>query len=414
MVNGSHKDSRSSQPCLHDLLVVNQVAGPLMVQMLEDFCRAGVCCKIVTGWVDSENPRQLPFEIIPAGKLEKSPNLKRIWSWMLFTLQACRRMIRHRKTPVLMVTNPPWPMLLMPLLKRILGLRYVLLIYDIYPDVLERMGRMRRGGLIGRLWRLLSRKSLLEADGVITLGPYMAETLVGHLCSGDKCPIEVISNWADTDFIRPIEKAQNPFAARHGLTDRFVVTYSGAFGATHDVESIVKAAEMLTDLSEVHFLLIGGGTRRKEVRRLVEQKNLPNLTLLPFQPFDMLPYSLPAADCSIVCLDEGYEGLSVPSKTYYAMAAGSALLAISRDNTELTDIVKQYQCGFHILPHRPEDLAEAVRRLCGDRELLEKCKTASRRAAEENFARNISTRRYLEYLRKKLCQDRLLQAHFRA
>ncbi|MCD4699926.1 MAG: glycosyltransferase, partial [Phycisphaerae bacterium] len=208
-------------------------------------------------------------------------------------------------------------------------------------------------------------------------------------------------NWSDTDFIRPIAKAQNPFAAEHGLTDRFVVTYSGAFGATHDVESIVKAAEMLGDLPEVHFLLIGGGTRLKEVERLVERENLPNLTLLPFQPFDMLPYSLPVADCSIVCLDEGYEGISVPSKTYYAMAAGAALLAISRDKTELTDIVEQYQCGFHIPPHRPGDLAEAVRRLYGDRELLKECKTASRKAAEENFARNISTKRYLEYLRKR-------------
>ena len=42
----------------------------------------------------------------------------------------------------------------------------------------------------------------------------------------------------------------------------------------------------------------------------------------------MLPLSLASADCAIVRLDEGYEGVSVPSKTYQMMAAGAAILAV--------------------------------------------------------------------------------------
>ena len=84
------------------------------------------------------------------------------------------------------------------------------------------------------------------------------------------------------------------------------------------------------------------------------------------------------------------------------MAAGTALLAVSRNNTELTDVVKQYQCGFHIQPHQPQALAEAVRRLCADRELLKEYKSASRKAAEENFARNVVVNQYMRYLRERL------------
>jgi len=240
---------------------------------------------------------------------------------------------------------------------------------------------------------------------VITLGRHMAETLRRHLADWGDVPLYVIDNWADTDFIRPLAKADNPFARRHGLVDKFVVSYSGAFGATHDTESIVAAAEALLDLPDVHFLLIGGGTRQREVSEVVARKALPNLTLLPLQPFDMLRYTLPAADCAIVSLDEGYEGLSVPSKTYYALAAGAALLAISGPGTELTELVAEHGCGVHIPPRSPEALAGAIRRLHDDRELLSAYKSAARRAAERHFSRRAATSRYLRCLAKCLAGD---------
>jgi len=315
-------------------------------------------------------------------------------------LQTILRVVSRRPTSVLVSTNPPWTMLCMPLVKRLSGCRYVLLIYDIYPDVLARMGTIRSDGWLARVWRRLSRRAMLEAEGVVTIGHHMAETLGAHLHANDLCNIEVVPNWADTDFIVPRDKADNVFAREHGLVGKFVVVYSGSFGATHDMASVLAAAEMVRDLGDVHFLLIGGGTRQREVENLVREKNLPNLTLLPLQPFATLPWSLSAADCAIVCLDEGYEGISVPSKTYFALSAGAALLAISPEGTELAELVCEESCGFHIPPRSPSLLAERIRALRSDARLLASCKAASRRLAETRFSRTIATRKHFEYLRK--------------
>jgi glycosyltransferase involved in cell wall biosynthesis len=304
----------------------------------------------------------------------------------------------RRRTPALIVTNPPLVMAVASWLHSLLGLRYVLLVYDVYPDVMERMKVIRPGGLLARWWRRSSRKAMLRAEGVITLGPHMAETLRGHLRKGEDVPIEVIPNWADTDFIRPRAKADNSFARAHGLADKFVVMYSGALGATHDTETIVAAAEMLRDLPDVQVVIIGEGTRRKEVEALVARKALPNLTLLPLQPYSVLPESLASADCAIVCLDEGYGGVSVPSKTYQMMAAGAAILAVSPDDTELTDLVKEFPCGMHVRPRSPSDLAEAVRRYHGDRDLLARAKAASRDAAVREYSRPRAVERYASLL----------------
>jgi glycosyltransferase involved in cell wall biosynthesis len=390
-------DATSAPPALADLLVINQVVGPLNRELLEDFARRGVRCRVLTGWVDAEEGAVSPFEVLRAKPLVKDPSWRRLWSWGVFTLQAVIAAIRFRRVPMLVATNPPWPMLLMPLLKWLAGVRYVLLVYDIYPDLMERMGYCRRGGLVGRLWRGMSRRSLLAAEGVITLGRHMADTLRAHLRPGDRLEIEVIPNWADTRFIRPVSKADNPFARQHGLVDKFVVAYSGALGATHDAESILSAAERLADLPDVHFLIIGGGTRWREVSEAVATRKLPNLTLLPFQPFRVLPYSLTAADVSIVCLDEGYEGLSVPSKTYYALAAGAAILAVSPDDTELTDLIAEHRCGLHVPPRSPQLLAQAVRRLHDDRELLARLRAAAVTVAGR-FDRSLATAKYFAYL----------------
>ncbi|MFP3938563.1 MAG: glycosyltransferase, partial [Phycisphaerae bacterium] len=180
--------------------------------------------------------------------------------------------------------------------------------------------------------------------------------------------------------------------------------YSGSFGATHDTESIIAAAQRLTDMPDVRFVLIGGGTRRRDVERLVAERNAGNLTLLDFQPLEVLPQSLAAIDCAIVCLDEPYRGVSVPSKTYYALAAGSALLAVSPPDTELTDLIAEHGCGVHIPPGSGEKLADAVRDLHENPELLRRYRAAARAAAEKYFSRKVATDRYYRHLRGRFGQ----------
>ncbi len=379
------------------LLVVNQVSGPLMCQLLEDMSNAGVECELLTGWADISPESKVPYKIAWAKRLDKTTAWKRIWSWGIFTLSSLVKLIRTDK-PALITTNPPLVMLAAPFLKRLFGLRYGLLIYDIYPDVMERMDKIRSGGFISRFWRNRSRKSLLNAEGVITLGSHMADTLRGHLQREDNVNIDVIPNWADTDFIRPLPKSENPFARKHNLVDKLVVTYSGAFGKTHDIESIIRAAELLRDTPEVHFMLIGGGTREQEVEQMVREKKLDNLTLLDLQPWEDLPYSLAASDCCIVCLDEGYEGVSIPSKTYYTLAAGAALLAVTADNTELADLVRDYPCGTNIPPRSPEKLATTICSYFAEPDILKAHKYEARKLAEKKYSRQQSTKCYLDKL----------------
>ena len=57
--------------------------------------------------------------------------------------------------------------------------------------------------------------------------------------------IHVIHSWADPQFINPIAQLDNWFSNKYGLTDSFVVLYSGNSGRFHDSRTMIKFMQLL-------------------------------------------------------------------------------------------------------------------------------------------------------------------------
>ncbi len=388
------------------LLIANQVTSLLFRQLVDSFAAAGADVKLVAGFLERNEGYRPRYRHIPACDLIKAPAWKRMWTWGRFTWRTFRAMSAHRDHFALLATIPPLVPWVAPLARRLFGLRYAVFVTDIYPDLLVRMKMIREDGLLHRLLRRLAAASLLRADHVITLSQEMEQTLRRQLPSGEDVKITVIPNWVDTGFIEPVPRRENPFALEHDLVGKFVVMYSGAFGATHDIESIVEAAESLTDLEDVRFVLIGKGTRGREVDEYVRQKALPNLLRLPWQTLEMVRYSLTCADCHIVSLDLGYQGISMPSKTYTSLASEAAILAVSPPGTELVNLLSRHDCGIWIRPRNADDLVQAIRKLHGDRDLLRRYQRNARSAAERCYDVRVCTEKYHELLGPSLARMR--------
>jgi hypothetical protein len=77
------------------------------------------------------------------------------------------------------------------------------------------------------------------------------------------------------------------------------------------------------------------------------------------------------------------EAVSVPSKTYSALAAGSVLLAIAPRNSELEHIIATYQCGSLFEPGDSAGIGNFILSLYNNRNQLELLKGNSRKAAAD-------------------------------
>ncbi|GAG97443.1 unnamed protein product, partial [marine sediment metagenome] len=182
-------------------------------------------------------------------------------------------------------------------------------------------------------------------------------------------------------------KEQNRFAAKYDLLDKTTILYSGNMGHSHDVETILEAARKLRREAGIHFLFIGEGAKWSLVKRTIEEYQLKNITLLPFQPEEVLPLSMASGDVGIVTYENGTQGCMSPSKAYYYMAAGLPLLVISKYETDLTRLVKEKGCGIWIKNGNADNMAMAVKELSENLILLAEYKKAARKIAEQFYSR---------------------------
>jgi glycosyltransferase involved in cell wall biosynthesis len=386
------------------IVLLNQVAAPLFTELAEAVVTScAVECVLVTGDAGDHRRRAeaAGVQIVDACRYRRTSTAARLRSWATYSLQAlsaaCRR---HRGSLLIVSTNPP----ILPggvwLLSRILRLRYLVVVYDLYPDVLVASGQLARFGFVARGWRLLNRRTWDRSEGVITIGQRMARTLAAA-CRPERTRlgrVRVLPLWVDTEAIRPLERATNPLAQQLGLRGQHVVLCAGNLGVSQDMASLLVAAEQLRHRPDIHFLVIGHGVRWQEMVGFQAAHALPNLTILPSQPAEVLRAALALAAVSVVPVGAGYEGLLLPSRTFCHMAAGSAVLGICGADSDLRTTIEESQCGITVPPGQPEQLAAAIEWLLADPVRLACHQARARRAAVAGHSRVDVTRAFVELL----------------
>lgn len=103
---------------------------------------------------------------------------------------------------------------------------------------------------------------------------------------------------------------------------------------------------------------------------------------------DQLPFSLPAADISIVTIASGVEGYLVPCKFYSYLAAGNAVIGICNSNCEVADIINNEQCGKVVALGDSVALVDSILQYYENDDILKRAKINSRNV--EDFIKVIN------------------------
>jgi colanic acid biosynthesis glycosyl transferase WcaI len=342
-----------------------------------------------------------PFEALQrfdAPSYDNSSLGTRVRTWMAYMRAAMRFSKTVKGAPVVfMNSNPPMLALVGYLGARFRGHRYVVRVLDVYPDVMIQRGMFGPRHPISILWRAFNRMVYSRASAVVTLGEVMAERLTPYM--RDPSRLHVIPTSVNTASIAPRPKSDNWFAKEHGLTEQLVILYSGNYGVSHDLSGLIEAMGTLSEDSGVTVLFIGGAERAEELKEAAARH--PGVgRYLPFQPAETLPYSMTSGDIAVVTLGKGTEGISMPSKCYYMMAAGCAILGLSEGDNDLKRLIDRYDCGVNLSCSDSDGIAAAIQRLRHDPETLSRYQRNARRAAEEVFDTHIVTEQHFALLRE--------------
>ena len=133
------------------------------------------------------------------------------------------------------------------------------------------------------------------------------------------------------------------------------------------------------------FTVIGGGSRLTELQERAHSRALSNVVFLPRVDQESLSESLAACDVALVSLQDGLEGLSVPSKYYAILASGRPVLALMAKAAEVARSVIEDECGYVLPSGDPEQLASRIRQLKADPSLARQLGNNARQAFERRY-----------------------------
>lgn len=360
------------------VLLANQSTGYLMVDIVNAYVQSGKYDRVELFAGEINIRPSVPdssVHVIKTVKYDKSSTLSRLLTWVgafVHLLWVVWRRSKH--CHLVLVSNPPLNVFV-PLFTR---KKFSFIVYDLYPDSLFSQGFVKRNSFLGRWWMTKNKQIFAKADCVFTLSEDMKKAVAQYVAE-DK--IKIVYNWAHNEHIRPIDKKENVFLTDLKLQDKFIVLYSGNMGMTHDIDVLVDVADRLKENEKIHFLFIGEGAKKAVVEEKVARYGLKNCSVLPYQPLEVLPYSMGAADLAVVTTDAKQSGLSVPSKTYTYLATGAALLCLAEDNTELARLTRERRIGRCFVSQDLGGIAGYILQMVSDRRLLQEYKDNSRKTS---------------------------------
>jgi colanic acid biosynthesis glycosyl transferase WcaI len=260
------------------------------------------------------------------------------------------------------------------------GAKSWLHIQDFEVDVAFQMGLLkgkRLQAVVLRTERWLYRRF----DVLSSISAAMVKRLQSRGSEG--CRAEMLPNWVDMAHITPLKSA-SPYRAVLGIgTDTKVALFSGTLGSKQGLMVIPQAAQLLLARKDILLVICGDGAMKAQLQKAAQQ--LPNLLLLPLQPFERLGDLLGLADMHLLPQSPEAEDLVLPSKLSGMLASGRPVIATCHAGTEIAQVVAE--CGLQVQPGDGTALAAAIEQLSDDATARIILGNAARRYAEAHLSR---------------------------
>ena len=310
--------------------------------------------------------------------------IKRIIDYVSFMISSFVFGLFVGKVDVVVGTSPQFFTVIsawaLALFKRVL---FVFELRDVWPASITAVGAMR-GSWIIIILEKLELFLYRQADLIISVTHGIKSDLQNRGVSADK--IKVVLNGVDLERYSPLQKKDESLADKYELKNKFVIGYVGTHGLAHALENVIEAAELIAKEDNIRILFAGGGADRSRLEKIVSERGLENVVMIPRQPKDQMPQVWSLCDISLVHLkDAPLFKTAIPSKIFESMAMGLPIL-MAVPIGEATDIIEEYGAGINVSPGCPKELSKKFLELEKDEELVAKLSHQSL-AAAQNFDR---------------------------
>lgn len=243
------------------------------------------------------------------------------------------------------------------------GLRIpqVVHVLDLWPDTVLAAGFARSG--------VAYRVAAPVLDAWCS-GMYRTASSVAYISPGVRAllrargvpehKLHYVPMWADEAVFRPTDAHLR--SALGIPADAVVLLYAGALGEAQGLSTLIEACSQVSDPRFV-CLIAGSGVAESSLRSMAEERGAQNVRFLGRLPQEQMTDLMATTDLTYVGLrPHALSGVTMPSKTQAAMAAGRAILVAAEG--DVAAVVAESGAGFTASPRDPASIARAIGAAC--------------------------------------------------
>ena len=304
------------------------------------------------------------FQIIKAGTYEGN-GAKRAVSMFRFVAGLWRRAGRIAKEfrPDVVISSSTYPLdsYAAARIAKKSGGRYIHEAHDVWPLTLTELGGMSPRHPFVRLLDRAERYAYKHCDRVVSILPDVLPHMMEQgLQTADKfafIPNGVVTE--EWEHAAPLGAEHAELLDKLHRDGRFIVMYLGGHALSNALDQLLDAAKMADGAT---FVLIGKGVEKARLEKRAKDEKLANVIFLPAIPKEQVPDALRRADALYIGAEHTslYRfGVSMNKMYDYMMSARPILNGVVASNND----VEEAGCGLSFDSSRPEEIADAVKRI---------------------------------------------------
>ena len=224
--------------------------------------------------------------------------------------------------------------------------------------------------------------------------------------------LEYFPQWAEAFFSEPTSIDSN-IITRGEFPEGFVVLFAGNIGSAQSFDTIISAAELLKQHSDIHWVILGDGLLKEWVEAEVSARGLVScFNVLGSRPIESMPTYYSMADALLVSLRaDPVFAITVPGKLQTYMASAKPIIgSIDGEGAELIQLAG---CGHTARAGCADELMSAVLKVYSlSVEERQAMGFRARRYFEEHFEREKALSRLENILFRLLGLDFGERSHF--
>lgn len=380
----------------------------IMTELAEDFVEYGLDVEVLT----TKNAYREKQQELKKHEIHKGIKIKRIFStsgnrdnkiwriinYLTFLTSLFGNLLFKRDyDKILFVSNPPLAPFIGYIVKKLRGKEYIYLVHDVYPDVAEKLGVIKKDSLPYKVMNFVNNKIYKNAESIIALGSDMKQVIANK--GVDENKIHIVTNWADKNNNYEIE-VEKEFYEKYNLDNKFNVLYTGNISKVHAVDTVLDVAKKLKGDKDIRFTFLGDGNQKEYIKSLIEKEGYDNIQLYDYVFGEEYNKILNCADAFITTLQKGIEGLGVPSKTYTYMSVAKPLIAIMSENSEIGNMVRVNDLGIQASDDSDDKITDFIKSIKNDKELFQVKSSNVRNMFNEKYERKKVTDLFYSIIKK--------------